>query len=262
MIMFYFSGTGNSKYIAELFCTTMGVACHSIEEEVDFGQLMDTEDVIGFCYPVYGSRVPRVMHEFAKRHMDSLKGKKLILFCTQMCFSGDGARAFTDIFPRGFAQVIYAEHFPMPNNVCNLLFLHLDDEKKVEKYLARAHKRMQAVCDEIQRGVVKKRGFNLFSRAFGLTQGMFFPAFERRGLKSVWVDEDCNACLLCVTNCPMKNLEIVNGKVVAKDNCTMCYRCINKCPQKAIAVYINKKVKAQYKGVQAGQGAFFAGNDC
>jgi hypothetical protein len=29
MVIFYFSGTGNSKYIAEMFCGNMNVACFS-----------------------------------------------------------------------------------------------------------------------------------------------------------------------------------------------------------------------------------------
>ena len=120
MIMLYFSGTGNSKYVAELFCRNMNASCHSIEENADFTALLASEEVIGFCYPIYGSRVPRIMREFVSVHTDSLKAKKLIIFCTQMYFSGDGARAFIDIFPRNHAEVIYAEHFLMPNNVCKV----------------------------------------------------------------------------------------------------------------------------------------------
>ena len=67
MVMLYFSGTGNSKYIAELFCKHMNAEFYSIEETIDFDKLIVSEEVIGFCYPVYGSRVPRIMREFAKR---------------------------------------------------------------------------------------------------------------------------------------------------------------------------------------------------
>ena len=116
MIMLYFSGTGNSKYIAELFSKNMNAACFSIEDDYDFTALLASEEIIGFCYPIYGSRVPRIMREFIFAYTDSLKGKKLLIFCTQMYFSGDGARAFTDILPRGQAEIIYAEHFLMPNN--------------------------------------------------------------------------------------------------------------------------------------------------
>ena len=249
MIMLYFSGTGNSKYITELFCHRMNAKCHSIEDKIDFDKLITTEEIIGFCYPVYGSRVPRIMREFVKRHMESLKGKKIIIFCTQMYFSGDGARAFTDIFPRGFVEIIYAEHFLMPNNVCNLFITPLPSEKSIKKYIRKAERKMQIVCDEIKNGVVKKRGFNFLSRALGLIQGVFYPALEKIGISRVWVGDACTQCNLCVSICPMNNFENKNGKVISKQNCTMCYRCINKCPQKAISVYLKGKVKKQYKGL-------------
>ena len=36
MLMLYFSGTGNSKYIAESFGRRMAAECRSIEEKADF----------------------------------------------------------------------------------------------------------------------------------------------------------------------------------------------------------------------------------
>jgi len=249
MVMFYFSGTGNSKYIAELFCVETGAGLHSIEDGADFSRLISTETTVCFCYPVYGSRVPRVMREFAGRYMAALKDKELIIFCTQMVFSGDGARAFYGLFPRGYATVGYAEHFLMPNNVCNLFFLPLAGKKATERYLKNAGVKMKRVCAEIQRGKIRKRGFNPISRTLGAVQGVFMPGLERRALDRVWVDKSCNGCGMCVTACPMKNFMRDDGRITTNNNCTMCYRCINLCPKKAISVFVRGKVKRQYKGV-------------
>ena len=229
----------------------MGAKCHSIEDGVDFGEIMASEGTIGFCYPVYGSRVPRIMREFAKNHMEAIRGKKIIIFCTQMYFSGDGARAFAGMFPRGFVEIGYAEHFLMPNNVCNVSILPLAGEKSVQKYILQAKRKMQLVCGDIKNGTVKKRGFNPVSRALGLIQGIFYPALEKMGMDRVWVGEGCTQCNLCVSVCPMKNFAVENKKITPKNNCTMCYRCINQCPQKEISVYLRKKVKKQYKGLPA-----------
>jgi len=248
MLMLYFSATGNSKYIAELFSQNMGATCHSIEEKIDFAQLIVAEDIIAFCYPIYGSREPRLLREFAALHMPSLKHKKLILFCTQMYFSGDGARAFTDNFPPGSVRVLYAEHFLMPNNVCNLCITPLAGEKTTKWYLANAQKKMKTVCEDIKHGRIKKRGFNPISRALGLIQGFFLPGIEKRGKSKVWIDKDCNLCGLCVSICPMDNFTYENSKIETKGNCMICYRCINRCPQKAISVFLRGKVKKQYAG--------------
>ena len=78
MIMLYFSGTGNSKFIAELFSQYKNAKCHSIEDDMDFAQLIASEEIIGFCYPIYGSRVPRVMREFVLKYLELLENKKCL----------------------------------------------------------------------------------------------------------------------------------------------------------------------------------------
>jgi len=249
MIMFYFSATGNSKYIAELFSKKMNAKCHSIEEDIDFEGLIDSNDIIGFCYPIYASRVPRLMREFVVNHRELLKNKKLIIFCTQMIFSGDGARALTDILMPNHNEVIYAEHFLMPNNVCNVFIVPLPSDKKIQKHLLRTGRKMNVVCGNITNGIIEKRGFNRVSRALGLMQAVFFPMLEKWAKGRVWVNNDCNRCLLCVSVCPAQNFESKGDRIETHSNCMMCYRCINKCPQKAIAVSLRKKVKKQYTGV-------------
>ena len=46
MVMFYFSGTGNSEYIARKFSERMEIVCHSIEENIDFGKLLSQTDTL------------------------------------------------------------------------------------------------------------------------------------------------------------------------------------------------------------------------
>ena len=252
MLTIYFSGTGNTAYIAKTFSLKMEAACLSIEDDADFFKEMEKHDTIAFCYPVYGSRVPYIMRKFVEKHMDVLAGKKLIIFVTQMAFSGDGARAFVDMFDGG-AEVIYAEHFIMPNNVNNLAFLKQTGENKTKDCFKAAEVRLTQICDDIRNGIVKKRGFSAFSKFLGIIQGGPWQgtksgkfSVERKGMKKVWIDKDCTACNICVKICPMKNLENTNGKITHKNNCTICYRCVNRCPHKAITVFFNKKPKWQY----------------
>lgn len=249
MLILYFSGTGNSKYIASLFSNKMKATCYSIEENIDFTRNIKNHDTIAFCYPIYGSYVPRIMRDFVTKNKENLKNKKLIIFCTQLMFSGDGARAFTDLLPDGYGEVIYAEHFNMPNNICNVKIFPIKNGEKTTKYIKSAQSKMDRVCNDIKNGKVKKRGFNKVSNIMGRSQSAYWPDIEQKNKSSVNVDDDCIKCGLCVKLCPMKNLGLGNNKIMQNDDCILCYRCVNACPKKAITVLIHKKPKKQYKGI-------------
>ena len=260
MLTIYFSGTGNTEYIAKLFSKKMSATCLSIEEDVDFHEKIQVNDTICFCYPIYGSRVPAIMRRFVARHGKILKGKKLIVLVTQALFSGDGARVFTDMFPAEYMEVVYTEHFMMPNNICNFFLLKQESNKKIEKILKRAEARVEGVCQNIKNNKRRRRGYSGFSKFLGGFQGIPWQgkssclkvnpySMEGRAAKSVQIDCDCTACGLCIKICPMKNLTLKDDKVIPRNRCIACYRCVNRCPHRAITTFIKGKPKWKYKGV-------------
>lgn len=249
MLMLYFSGTGNSKYIAQRFCEKMNAVCHSIEETVDFSALITADNTIAFCYPIYGSCVPRIMREFVTQYRALLTDKRLIVFCTQMLFSGDGARALTDLLTEDAKErVLYAEHFNMPNNLVNFALFRIKNGEENKSTLKKADKKIDRVCADLLSGKRMLRGFSLGSRLLGMTQNKAFPAMEDAYRNDVRSDADCISCGLCVKLCPMHNLTLTDGKVEQRGNCTLCWRCVNACPKQAITVGIHTKPKKQYHG--------------
>ncbi len=249
MVTIYFSGTGNSRYIAEYFSRTMGCEHYSIEEDIDFEKLISANDTITFCYPTYGSCVPFIMREFILKHKKLLKDKKIIIFSTQLMFSGDGARVLTELLEDIKYKVIYAEHFNMPNNICNLPIFPNPSKKKMEKYISKANKKIEKTCVNIRRGTIKKRGFNIISKYLGLfSQRIYFKDIETKARDDVRINEACILCGKCVRICPTNNLEKVGIRIEQKGKCTLCYRCVNECPVKAITVLYHKKVQQQYSG--------------
>ncbi|MPM83250.1 hypothetical protein SDC9_130313 [bioreactor metagenome] len=248
MLILYFSGTGNSQYIARQFAARMQADCRSIEEEADFSALLAGTDTVAVCYPIYGSSVPRIMREFASRHAAQFEGKRLIIFCTQMMFSGDGAKAFTRLLPGCESRVIYAEHFNMPNNISNFWLFPVREGERIRKQRA-ADKRLERVCRDLENGVVRRRGWGVRSMLLGKLQSRNWLAIEEKQRGSFVADEDCSRCGLCVRRCPVQNLELTERGVVQKNRCILCYRCVNLCPQKAATVMLHVKPKRQYKGI-------------
>jgi len=258
MLTLYFSGTGNTKYVADLFSQRMGARCISIEEDIDFAAVIKEHDTIAFCYPIYHSRVPRMMREFVCHHMADLIGKRVIILVTQQAFSGDGARVFTDLFEEDAIKVIYAEHFNMQQNMGNIPVwwaLFKPTEQSRQKYIKKTEAKMNIVISNIKAGMIKKRGFSKGSELLGYIQGKPWQKntsaiapvrLEKKLMNDVRIHQDCITCNLCTKICPMKNLINHEGKIQHLNNCTICYRCVNRCPQKAITVYIHRKPKWQY----------------
>jgi len=269
MLVLYFSATGNTKVVAELFSAKMSAKCHSIEEDIDFSTEIQEHDTIVFCYPIYCSRVPRIMREFAHNHKEYINGKKMIILVTQQIFSGDGARVFTDLFEKGAIEVIYAEHFNMQQNMGNIpvySMLFKPTAKSESKFLKKTEKKINTVCDNIRKGVVKKRGFSKASIYLGYIQGKQWQKnagdikpvrLEKMLMNDVQIHKECTVCNVCTKICPMNNLINIMGKIKTLNNCTVCYRCVNICPQKSITVYLHSKPKWQYNlsGVCQGDGS-------
>ena len=248
MIVLYFSGTGNSAYVAKGLAQRMGADCHSIEEDMDFAALLAAHGTVAVCYPIYGSCVPRIMREFAAEHSTVLCEKKLIILCTQMMFSGDGARAFARLLPGCDSNVLYAEHFNMPNNISNF-WLFPVREKECKRKQRAADRKLERVCRDIQNGVIRRRGWSRFSTLLGKLHNTYWLSIEQKQKGSFAADEDCNRCGACVGRCPVENLSLTDVGVAQKNDCILCYRCVNLCPQKAATVLLPAKPKRQYRGM-------------
>ena len=52
--------------------------------------------------------------------------------------------------------------------------------------------------------------------------------------KTFIATDSCNNCGLCVKNCPLNAISIINDRPYWSFNCESCMRCMNNCPQRAI----------------------------
>ncbi|MDC7125894.1 MAG: flavodoxin domain-containing protein, partial [Spirochaetales bacterium] len=95
--IFYFSGTGNTKYamdklcnyLTELNCDTKAYSIEKITTDSANGIIKES-DITIIGYPIYGSDLPDIMHDFINK-LSPVSGKKLGVIATQLLFSGDGS---------------------------------------------------------------------------------------------------------------------------------------------------------------------------
>ncbi|MDP3386002.1 MAG: EFR1 family ferrodoxin [Eubacteriales bacterium] len=248
-VIFYFSGTGNTwwvtKKIAEsLKSREISTDIHSIEnislEEAD--TLISMSKYVGFGYPIYGSDLPETMKNFMS-NLQPVDQKNTFLFCTQWLFSGDGTRnGASFIKDKGFF-VRWSEHFFMPNNISitNSVFsrFYTNDGTKHKKRLTHSLNRANILADKISNSITSKRGYGVLPVLFGLIQRFPYRIMFPKLRNDISINYTrCILCERCVNNCPVDNLEIVQGEVSARGQCILCLRCYNFCPVGAV----------QYKG--------------
>ncbi len=247
MLTIYFSGTGNSEYIAKGFSKRTNALCHSIEEEtkLDFSKLILSHETICFCYPIHSSSPVFTMREFVTRYEEELKGKKIIIFCTQMYFSGDGGKALARLLPN--SDIIYSRQIDMPINISNVPFIRnrLHGSRCQIKSI---NKLLDKIAKEVLSGKKVLQGWSSYAEWLGSLQNRSAPKIEGLLKSSFSTNSECILCGLCVTQCPTKNLFIEDSEVKHVNQCACCFRCVNHCPKKAAQVMLKRAPRRQYKG--------------
>lgn len=89
----YFSGTGNSRYVAEMFCNEYDETTKALSIEDDnIIEAVRNEKMLVFAYPVQYSTVPKILRDFVIENNELWESKKVFVIATMGLFSGDGAR--------------------------------------------------------------------------------------------------------------------------------------------------------------------------
>lgn len=253
---FYFTGTGNTRYVAVRLCKKLSSVyasnAYDISSEADFSSAIKSADCVMLAFPVYGSSPPVPMRRFVYKYASQLCGKEVIIIATQYLFSGDGAASLGRTVKKLGGKVKFAEHFDMPNNLSDCKFFAIRNGAENSGKLEKAERRMDNFVRRIKEDRPFRRGFNIFSHATGyFCQRMLWRKSENIKKDCLRTDpKKCIGCGICAKQCPVGNLQVSGGVARAKDNCVYCYRCVNICPRKAITLFGSSAPEVQYKGIK------------
>ncbi len=241
----YFSGTGNTKFVAKRFSQRMNCSCYSIEDSVDFSHIISNSDVITLCYPIHHSTAPVAYKKFIVKYQKEFTNKAVVILCTQQFFSGDGAYNITKYLP--MVQVLYADHINMPSNIGNIPVYSKLTKGSLKRGVRRANKKIDKAVSRISKGKLYTRGFSRFGHWLGKSQNMNEELYMSGAKENVRIQESCVLCKKCISLCPTNNLAIEDGSIVNAGECTFCWRCVNTCPVQAITVGgLHKESAFQY----------------
>lgn len=264
IILFYFSGTGNTWWTSSQLKMELENLGHTIEmyslenpimeEEGFVFQKIKEADHIIIGYPIYGSDLPANMKEFVNNLPDVSDSKGFSAFCTQASFSGNACIYFKQkIEEKGYRfqqsfQINLTTNFHVP--ILPFCFFRPAEGTKLERIKSKASKKIKMIAGKISKDEKYIEGTIFYQVVLGGLQRSFFRRHEKTlPLKFNFTKGRCVKCKLCVKTCPRDNiiLETENLDLKRKDNCLLCFRCYNFCPGLAINFGKNIMNPEKYK---------------
>lgn len=244
-MVLYFTGTGNSTYVAEKIAEITGDVLFSMTDKIrkNSGENIVSEKALVFVTPTYGWRIPRVVEEWIMK-VDFPENSRAYFIMT--CGDGIGnAGAYLDKLCRkkGFAYMGCAE-IVMPENYVAMFPVPGEDEAL--SIVRNADPVIRKTAERIRAGMplpVRKPSF-AGKLESGIVNDLFYKFFVKAD--KFYTESSCNGCGRCTRVCPMNNIRLVNEKPHWGDACTHCMACICGCPQKAIEYGKKSKGKPRY----------------
>jgi len=249
-MILYFSGTGNSRYAAEL------ISKITSNELVSMNRLIKTkskethksEKPFVFVCPVYAGRIPRVVEKYIREtKFEGTKKTYFVVTCAEtpwitasyiekMCTE----KGFTLL---GFNSVI------MPQGYVAMGGTKPPAESKI--ILDEATPKIKKIAELIAGGQLLQKEVPGKSTMSKLLNPIMYAFMVKS--KDFYATNSCTGCGKCAERCPLNNVKLVSGKPQWGAECTHCMACIAGCPNKAVEYGKKTKGIPRYYNTQEPQ---------
>ena len=224
----YFTGTGNSLYVAK----RIGGVLQSIPQLMRQDTITIEDDAVGVVCPVYNAEMPMMVRAFMRK----AKIKTNYFFFIYTYGAGFGeAYAHAKLAAQetglilGYVNAVqmvdnFIPYFDMQEQIDTL------PKKNVDGQLA-------AICADIAARKTADVKFTAITKA---QMAMYHKRLAEKWLRkdtalSYTVSDSCIRCGICAKVCPANNITVTKESGVSfSDHCEVCYACLHHCPQSAI----------------------------
>ena len=232
-MVLYFTGTGNSRYIAQHIAEAIDDELLSMNDRIKAGDYspVETDERLVIVTPTYAWRIPRIVRDHLAE-TDFSCGAQAWFVMT--CGSEIGnAAGYNQALCRekqltymGTAQIVMPENY--------IAMFNAPQAEEARQIVARAEPEIDRVISAIS----AKQEFapprnNLYDRFMsGPVNPIFYSCFVKA--KAFTASDACTGCGQCAKLCPTNSITIQNGKPVWGGDCTHCMACICHCGAEAI----------------------------
>lgn len=229
-MVFYFTGTGNSLYVAKQIEQNPV----SIPQALHSGDLHFQSDSIGIVCPIYGSEPPYMVQEFLKRAQ--FETDYLYIIMTYGCSNGAAMQIIRKIAEECRLSLAYTRTIKMVDNF--LPGFDMAAEKAADKKVKR---QMADILHDLSNRKRDLEEVQPEDMAVYQNYLAFTAKHPDQGWKQIKLctTEKCNGCGLCVQVCPGGCIQIKDGHAVRSGrNCQVCLACVHHCPQNAVRLNV------------------------
>ena len=248
-MIFYFTGTGNTRWVAKEIAEAIGEELLYIPQlikEQRYQFELQEKERIGFCFPTHGWQPPRIVREFISQLILTCQHSH---YCWALTTCGDNMGEAMTIFNKELANnkalqakdgtPLQAESVfsvIMPESYVCLPFMKTDPIDKERRKIENAQQQLQhiiSIIKDCKRGIeeLEKGGT---PRLYSYVIGAYFNQKMITDKKFTVDEEVCIHCGKCSKVCPVDNIAGTPPTWLHNGKCTCCLACYHYCPVHAI----------------------------
>lgn len=238
-IIFYFSGTGNTKQVAHQFENQFKTLGHEVEVffiESFFKQKVVPSlkgvSLMGMGHPVHAYDAPRIVDRFIEK-LVLPSGLPIFIFKTAgdaSILNSGASKHLMDRLKQKGGNVVHESLYVMPSNL--MTRTPPSQVKQLSQIAMRSiAEHAQAIDKGLQYAIPANHFFRVFSRSIHFMESRWGTRWFGKSLR---ISSACTCCLTCIHACPMSNITFENHKIRFGSHCMWCMRCVYVCPVNAI----------------------------
>ncbi len=254
--IFYFSGTDNTKLMAEgiygeMLRLGLEVDLRDIVEvskgfdgALAENQLMiGKDDVVVIGFPIHAFSMPDIVEDFIRK-LPRGRGRKAVVFQTAAdptVANLSGLVHGRDYLKMKGYKVIYERGFIMG---CN--FFYPISKGLVKKLYYRNLELMKDMVEDLKKGQERHVEVGRMTTELALVFHYFEENWGARFMgREIYANSQCTSCGKCIRSCPKGNIEFQDGEIIFGKACMWCMKCFTICPADAVVQGYAPKIKIQ-----------------
>lgn len=232
-MIIYFSGTGNSRYCAQMLADKLE---DKLVDSFDFikngisAELTSTKPWV-FVAPTYCWQLPHIFEQFIRTsHFEGCKDAYFVMTCGgDIGNAGAKIQKLCEEVGFNFQGVMPVA---MPENY--IAMFEVPESETAKRIVLVAKRALLKAVRLIQKDEkFPERKIHLIDKLkTGPVNPLFYKIFVKA--KPFYATDACIGCGKCAKDCVLNNISIKEGKPQWGDACTHCMACICGCPAEAI----------------------------